>query len=62
VPTVPRVQVILCEHCGKSIQVAPGRQPVSYIEREANGQRAFLIIDVDNWLLHQCVIAASGRK
>jgi len=55
-PAVSRLEVVECAHCGEKMNVAPNRQPVAYMEREVNGQRSFLIIDVDNWLLHQCII------
>jgi len=61
-PAVYRLEVIECEHCGEKMNIAPHRQPVAYVEREADGQRSFLIIDVDNWLLHQCVIGAADGE
>jgi len=50
------MEVVECEHCGGKVNVLPMRQPVTHVERENDGVRSFLIIDVDNWLLHQCRI------
>jgi hypothetical protein len=40
-PAVYRLEVVECEHCGEKMNVAPHRQPVVHVEREANGQRSF---------------------
>ena len=49
------MEVVKCEHCGEKMDVLPSRQPLTYVEREDDGERSFLIIGGDSWLLHRCV-------
>ena len=37
--------------------VVASRHPVTYVERQDDDQRVFLVIGAANWLLHQCVIS-----
>ncbi len=38
------------------MDVLASRLPVTYVEHLDDGERSFLIIDADSWLLHRCII------
>ncbi len=40
-PDVCRSDLVECKHCGEKMNVTPNRQPVAYMEREAEGERLF---------------------
>jgi hypothetical protein len=49
-------ETVACRHCGAKTYTPPWRQPVTYVEREDDEQRVFLIIGAAQWLLHRCEI------
>ncbi len=57
---VDGIEVVECEHCGEKMNVLTSRLPMRYVERVDDGERSFLIIGEDDWLLRRCVLGEDG--